>query len=300
MLPRLVLLLAVALSNGEGDLTTPDGVRLHYRVAGRGEKVILLLHGGPGSNMNAVYPDLEPLADEFRFVMYDQRGGGRSEPIGDKKRLTADDHVRDLEAVRAHFGLSRVILMGESWGSGLAALYASRHPEHVSRIVFLGPMPPTKELSKQRLDAVDAQTGFYKRMAELRQSMATAADPVQACREFFSAYLKPYFADPSAMSRRRGDSCNTAEAGVRNYIAINDATIASLGDWDFRPILSKLDMPALVIEGEESRPTIASAKAWAAALPHGRLVLLPKAGHFPQVENPDVFFTALREFLHER
>jgi proline iminopeptidase len=232
--------------------------------------------------------------------MYDQRGAGRSEIIHDPARLTADDHVRDLEAVRAHFGLSRMILFGESWGSGLAALYASRHPQHVSRIVFLGPMPPTKELSKQRLDAVDAQTGLYKRMAELRQSMSTAADPGKACRDFFAAYLPPYFADPAAMSRRKGDSCNTAEEGIRNYIAVNDATIKSLGDWDFRPMLQKLTMPALVIEGEASRPTIAGAKAWAAALPHGRLVLVPKAGHFPQVENPSAFFAAVRAFLGAR
>jgi hypothetical protein len=58
------------LANGEGDFTTSDGVRLHYRIAGRGPAVILL-HGGPGSNMNAVYPDLAPLARDFTFVMYD-------------------------------------------------------------------------------------------------------------------------------------------------------------------------------------------------------------------------------------
>jgi proline iminopeptidase len=199
--------------------------------------------------------------------------------------------------VRAHFGLARVALVGESWGCGLAALYAAQHPDRVSRIVFLGPMPPTKELSKQRLDAVNAQMDLYRRLGELRKEMATTPHPREVCREFFAAYLRPYFVDPAAMARRRGDSCNTAEAGIRAYFAVNEATIAALGDWDFRPLLHALPMPALVIDGEESKPTVASARAWAAALAHGRLVLVPHAGHFPQVEQPELFFSAVREFL---
>ena len=60
-----------------------DGVRLFYRKVGKGKNVIVLLHGGPGSNMNAVWLDLEPLAGKHTVLMYDQRGGGRSEIIKD-------------------------------------------------------------------------------------------------------------------------------------------------------------------------------------------------------------------------
>ena len=284
--------------DGEGELRTPDGVTLHYRVAGVGSDVIVLLHGGPGSNMNAVYPDLAPLSTRHRIIMYDQRGGGRSEPIADTKQLTAANHVRDLEMVRNYFHLKRFTLIGESWGSGLAALYAAQYPQYVSKIVFLGPMPPTKEMSKQRLDSVNAQMGLYQRMGELRKAMTTAADPIAACREFFAAYLPPYFANPEAMNRRKGDPCDTSPAGARNYIAINDATIASLGEWDFRPLLASLKMPTMVIEGQESRPTLAGARAWAAAIPNARLVLIPNSGHFPQVENPEAFFAAVEQFVN--
>lgn len=47
------------LTSGEHDFVTPDGVRLRYKVAGQGRPVVMLLHGGPGSNYNAVWPDLE-------------------------------------------------------------------------------------------------------------------------------------------------------------------------------------------------------------------------------------------------
>lgn len=296
VLPACATQGAKRLENGEGDLTTSDGVRLHYRVAGRGP-VLLLLHGGPGSNMNAVYPDLAPLANDFTFVMYDQRGGGQSEAVADLHQLDAATHVRDLEEVRSHFGLTRFALFGESWGSGLAAMYAARYPEHVSRIVFLGPMPPSKELSTQRLDSSDSQMGLSSRLAELRAKMATASDPKALCHDFFAAYQKPLFVDPGKIARRQGDSCNTSEAGIRSYFAINQATIASLGDWDFRPLLHTLKMPALVVEGQGSTQTVPSATAWASALANGRLVLVPDAGHFPQVEQPEIFFSTVRAFL---
>ena len=74
--------------------------------------------------MNAVWPDLQPLAGNRGILMYDQRGGGRSEIITDPNRLTAADHVRDLEAVRVALDLDRFALVGESWGARLAVLYA--------------------------------------------------------------------------------------------------------------------------------------------------------------------------------
>src|SRR5688572_11554501 len=131
-----------------GYISTDRGIRLYYRFVGQNDhKLVVLLHGGPGSNMNAVWPDLAPLSKFFRFLMYDQRGSGRSDIIKNPAMLTASDHVRDLEAIRKFFHISRMTFIGESWGSGLALLYASEYPEHVERIVFLGPMPPTKFLA---------------------------------------------------------------------------------------------------------------------------------------------------------
>src|SRR5687767_4169898 len=76
----------------EGFLDGADGVNLFYREVGSGPPAVLL-HGGPGSNMNGIAPDLEPLAKVRSLVMYDQRGGGRSEIITDVSQLTATHHV---------------------------------------------------------------------------------------------------------------------------------------------------------------------------------------------------------------
>lgn len=288
------------VSASEGYFEAAEGVRLFYRKAGRGKDVVVLLHGGPGGNMNSVWPDLVPLAERRTVLMYDQRGGGRSQIIKDPLLLTASHHVRDLEALRRHFGLKRMTLIGESWGAGLAALYAAEHPGRVTRLLLLGPMPTTKALATRRFDKVNESTDFYKRLAEFRQQMPAASDPIALCREMFAVYLTAYFFDQSAISRRRSSSCDAPPEGVRNYVVVNDATFASLKDWDFRPMLARLRQSALVVEGEQSITTIESARAWAAAMPNARLLLIPSAGHFPQVERPDLFFPAVEMFLTRR
>jgi proline iminopeptidase len=288
---------SVQFSVTEGYFSGADGVRLFYRKVGTGKDIYVLLHGGPGGNINSAWPDLEPLAKHHTILIYDQRGGGRSQIIKDPALLTAADHVRDLEALRRHFGLRRMTLIGESWGAGLAALYTAEHAKHVSRLLLLGPMPPTKALATRRFDRVNKSTDFYKRLADLRQAMPTASDPIDLCRKMFAAYLTAYFFDQSAIGRRRGSSCDAPPDAVRNYVIVNEATFASLRDWDFLPILAKLQQPALIVEGEQSAPTVESVQAWAKAMPNARLLLIPNTGHFPQVEQPDAFFPAVERFL---
>jgi proline iminopeptidase len=232
------------------------------------------------------------------IVMYDQRGGGRSEIIKTPADLTALHHVRDLEAVRVNLGLSRFALIGESWGAGLAILYAASHPEHVERMILIGPMPPTRGILERRMDASDQTMGLRRRLEDVRRAMLDSPDPLATCREFFSLYLKQFFVTPDGMALRRGSSCLGPPEGVRNYFVVNDATFSSLGEWDFRPLLARMTTPALVIEGEMSIPsTVESAKVIASSLPNASLVLIPKAGHYPQVEQPQPFFEAIGRFL---
>ena len=297
----VISLLALSRYDSEGFVTAPDGVRLFYRTAGSARPVAVLLHGGPGSNINAVWPDLQDIANDRRIVMYDQRGGGRSEIVKDPKRLTARDHVRDLEALRATLGLKRFALVGESWGALLAVLYAFEHPDRVERLLLLGPAPPTRTMMNRRLDESDAAMGMRAKLAAVAREMPEATDPIATCTAFFDLYTRQFFAHAENIARRRGSSCHGPTEGVRNYFVVNEATFASLGDYDVRPQLAKLTAPTLVIEGERSIPsTVESARAFAAALPNAQLLLVADAGHYPQVERPDVFVPAVHAFLRAR
>jgi proline iminopeptidase len=298
----LALLLGFTLSAAAptktGLIAGADGVRLYYRTIGTGVPRLVVLHGGPGSNMNAVWLDLEPLGRGTSVLLYDQRGSGRSPVITDPTQLTAAHHVRDLEALRKHFGIQRMTIIGESWGSGLAILYAAAYPSVVDKLVLLGPMPPTRAMIERRLDESDAVMGMRARLAEIRRTMPASPDPVAACRAFFRLYTRQFFVNPDNMSKRRGSSCDAPPEGVRNYFVVNEATLQSLGDYDFRPLLKEFRMPVLVVEGENSIPsTVASARAIAESVPNATLALIPNAGHYPQVERPHLFFPIVETFL---
>ena len=64
--------------------------------------------------------------------------------MNDPSVLTADYYVRDVEALRQHFALEQMTLIGQSWGAGLAVQYAARHPSRVTRLLLLSPMAPAR------------------------------------------------------------------------------------------------------------------------------------------------------------
>ena len=128
----------------EGYFRGADGVRLFYRKVGNAKNAVVFLHGGPGLGIGDGGYDMEPLAHDRVLLMYDQRGSGRSEIVSDPRLLTVDYQVRDLEEFRKAFGLERMTIVGLSWGTGLAALYAAAHPERVERLLLVSPMPPAK------------------------------------------------------------------------------------------------------------------------------------------------------------
>ena len=131
----------------EGWLATPDGTRIFYKKVGRGPAAAVFVHGGPGADFRAAEAAIAPLADGRAIVFYDQRGSGLSGIVTDAALLTAEHHVRDLEAVRARFRLRRMAVIAQSWGAVVAALYAKAHPDRVARLLLLSPMAPAKAMA---------------------------------------------------------------------------------------------------------------------------------------------------------
>ncbi|HSE13517.1 MAG TPA: alpha/beta fold hydrolase [Rudaea sp.] len=124
-----------------GWLDVGHGHRVYYEQAGAADGIpVVLLHGGPGSGSS---PRQRVFYDPtvFRVVQFDQRGCGRSEPMGE----TAHNHtaalVGDIERLREHLAIERWLVSGGSWGSTLALVYAAQHRERVTgvalRAIFL-------------------------------------------------------------------------------------------------------------------------------------------------------------------
>jgi proline iminopeptidase len=121
-----------------GYMPVSGGHVMYWEQVGhpRGQPV-LFLHGGPGAGAGAVHRRFfDP--NFWRIVIFDQRGAGRSRPLGSLVANTTQDLVDDIEQLRKHLRLERWLLFGGSWGSTLALAYAQAHPDRVAGLVLRG------------------------------------------------------------------------------------------------------------------------------------------------------------------
>jgi proline iminopeptidase len=118
---------------------------LYYEQSGnRAGKSVFVLHGGPGGSCSPYMRRFFNPA-KFRIVLYDQRGCGKSTPFAEIKENTTQLLVQDIERLRKHLNLDKIILFGGSWGSTLALAYGQTYPEHVSGMILRGVFTATQE-----------------------------------------------------------------------------------------------------------------------------------------------------------
>lgn len=123
-------------------LEVGDGHRIYYEQCGRADGLpVVFLHGGPGSSCSPRHRQLfDP--QRCRVILFDQRGCGRSLPRGALHGNASDKLIADIEQLRRHLDIERWLVVGGSWGAGLALAYAAAHPAAclglVLRGVFLG------------------------------------------------------------------------------------------------------------------------------------------------------------------
>ena len=290
----------------EGYITTSDSARLFYRTMGHGPDTLIAIHGGPGVDLESIAGDFARLAQRHFVIFYDQRGAGKSELPKDTTRLVVARQIADLDKVRRHFGASRVTLVAHSYGPLLAASYAIAHPEAVRRMVFFGPVPPRRGDFWQRFGASMSQRMDSTARARLADANRRLSDPNantrQACRDYWAVAMRPRLAEPDrTLKLVKSDLCASSPAGIRyGLTTTNRVVMASYGDWDLRPQLRGLNVPTLVVHGEQESIPMDLVEQWVGSLPHARLVRVPNAAHFTYAEQPEIVWPEVERFLSEK
>jgi proline iminopeptidase len=256
------------------------GAQLFTVEIGNGEPVVML-HGGPGASHDYLRPQLDPIGDGRRLFYYDQRGSGRSPLDAGVAPGGWQEHVADLERVREHLGRERMTLVGYSWGALLAMLYALEHPARVARLALISPAPAAaaeRAESGRRL----VEAGKRPEVEALRQSLDLGDR-----RNRFALAVAGYFVEP-----RRALELTPFLVQQR----AEQAVWGSLGDYDLRPRLAALRLPAWVAHGAEDPIPVETARRTAEAL-GAELVVIERAGHVPYIEGPEQLLPPLRRFL---
>ena len=121
-----------------GFLSVDPTHNLYWEQSGNPDGVpILLLHGGPGAGATPTHRRFfDP--DFYRIIIFDQRGSGRSHPLGSLENNTTDHLIEDIETLRKHLNVEKWHLFGGSWGSTLALAYAIQHPKCCISMILRG------------------------------------------------------------------------------------------------------------------------------------------------------------------
>lgn len=256
---------------------------------------VLFLHGGPGAGAGAVHRRFfDP--HYWRVVIFDQRGAGRSRPLGSLVDNTTQALVGDIETLRRHLGIERWLLFGGSWGSTLALAYAQAHPDRIRglvlRGVFLG-RPSEVDWFLQGLAAVfpDAHANFIGHLSpEERNDVLgaylrrlTSADPAvhtTAARAWsvYEGSCSTLLPSPDTVTSFAQDRSAIGLARIEAHYFAHDLFLPKEGLLGGMGHIGHL--PGEIVQGRydmicPARTAFELAAHWPAA----RLTVIPDAGH---------------------
>jgi pimeloyl-ACP methyl ester carboxylesterase len=262
---------------------TDDGVDLMTSETGNGPG-LLLVHGFGGAKEDFA-DHLEALSRGHRVVVFDHRGHGESGKPDDLDAYSLARLEADVIEVADALGLERFRLLGHSMGGMVARRVALQHPERVDALVLMDTTPgPVPGFDPELLEFA-ALTG----VREGKDALKALLDSVEVLET--PAYYE-------LLERRPGyrefQDAKWEALSVVMWASLIRAIGAQPDDLD---ALRTLSCPTLVLCGEQDRPLVAPSRAIATAIPGARLVMIEGAGHSPQFEKPDAWFTAVDEFL---
>jgi proline iminopeptidase len=266
---------------------------IYWEEVGNPEGIpVLFLHGGPGAGLS---PQHRRFFDpkHYRVMLFDQRGAGKSTPLGEWRSNTTELLVADIETLREHFGVERWLVFGGSWGSTLALAYGQAHPERCLGFILRGIFLCTAAEIDWFLHGVQ---WFYPELYE----EFIAPIPVAERTDLLGAYAARMLCDDPAVfwpaarawSRFEGRrvfllpqkeeaASDTLDLGVGR---LESHYMANLGFFTDDQLMRNLEriihLPALIVQGRYDVicPPLAAYRlhqGW----PGSKLCMVPDAGH---------------------
>ena len=279
-----------------GLLPLSSGHVMYWEQVGNPQgRPVLFLHGGPGAGAGAVHRRFfDP--QFWRIIIFDQRGSGRSRPLGELRDNTTPHLVEDIEVLRRFMGVERWLLFGGSWGSTLALAYAQAHPDRVTGCVLRGVFLGRKQevdwfLYGLRRVFPDAWSSFAEHLPpEERGDLLshylkrlTHPDPQQhlpAARAWsqYEGLCSTLLPSPDTVASFAQDRSALGLARIEAHYFAHDLFLPPEGLLGHMQRIAHI--PAEIVQGRYDMVCPAeSAFDLAAAWPQARLTVVPDAGH---------------------
>lgn len=260
-----------------------NGIETYYHDYGTGQPLIVL-HGATADHQ-AWAEQLQPLTDEFRVLLYDLRGHGKTGG-SDREHYTVDTYADDLTAFIDALDLDQPVVLGHSWGGMIGYTFAADHPDQLTALITVGSMTPhsfskkewvyksvitrvlTPAMANERLRN-GVQWGLTKIFGE---EATVDADELQQLRDAHDCDV------PDLQATERGK----IPRAVQEYWSIES--------WH------PPETPLLMLYGEHEPFLAAHGEYLETELSDCHSRQIPDASHNSQVDNPEFIRTQIREF----
>ena len=251
-----------------------SGLEIAFQRVGEGPPLVFL-HGA-AEDHRVWRPQLAALADDFAVVAWDEPGAGRSSDVPADFGLA--DYARCLAALIEALALGPAHVAGLSWGGTVAQELYRHHPQLIATLIL-----------------VDTYAGWKGSLPEeeVRARVAGARRMLAAPPEEFDPTLPGLFAgDPPA---EFAALLEEIAAAVRPESLKTQLSV--MAEADQRDLLLRIALPTLLIWGElDARSPLGVAHQFEQAIPDTTLVVIPRCGHVSNLEQPEQFNRAVREF----
>lgn len=282
-----------------------NGAELYYEVHGEeNDQAIIALHGGPGvSNHEKSLRAYKPLTDQYKLVVYDHRGCGKSE---EQRPYSNEQFTDDVEGLRQHLDLGDIIVIGGSYGGFIAQEYAIRYSNHLLGVVLRDTAPSGEhdeiaranakarfpELEESDLDVPEITEEDFDRI------MDGNARSDEDIKRVFHGMLPLYVPDADDFDPEAAR--NQLEERNFTYETHNTMFTEEHPNMDYTGDLPNVEVPVLVTVGRHDfiTPPEASEEIHD-LLPNSRLVIFEESGHSPNIEQQEEFLATVREFFDE-
>lgn len=243
------------------------GTFISYSAEGDGPP-LLLTHGFAATS-RMFTGNLPALARRNQVVTWDIRGHGASGDPADQARYSAQASTNDMAAILDHLAIGRAAVGGHSLGGYLSLAFALAHPERVSALLLIGTGP-----------------GFRSDTSRAQWNLAAE----HSARNLEEQGLAGLRAGPELTADAHRSAAGLARA-ARGILAQRDSAVIDG--------LHAITVPTLIVAGADDTRFLAPADYMARKIPGARLVIIPGAGHAPNIDQPKLFDQHARSFLDE-
>ncbi|MBV8032712.1 MAG: alpha/beta hydrolase [Betaproteobacteria bacterium] len=268
-------------------LATDDGVRLHYEEAGSGVPIVFV-HEFAGDH-RSWEPQLRHFARAYRCIAYNARGYPPSEVPPDVDRYSKARAADDIRAVLDALKIEKAHVVGLSMGANATLHFGLSYPQRALSLTFAG----------------GGYGSHPETRAKFQEESRANADTIR--RHGMGHFVSTYGLGPTRVQFQNKDPRGFDEY-LRQFREHSDAGSINtlLGVQSRRPSfyamtekLAKLEVPLLVMTGDEDEPSLEASLMVKRCAPLAGLAVLPKSGHGINLEEPALFNALLGRFLHE-